>query len=166
MKNQLASAKIITLFLLVAAFTAAGGSRSAALGNGDLIAAIGGPGHSLILFKGALYSPGQAPPEAEAIRTFTVLIDGTTEKIFVVETARNQSGVETELQILKSIFPRHLFFWGDKELLAFLQSPQSLEKTLLIQGHLYRAARRFQVLRVEIPGVQEDAAESGPEETS
>jgi hypothetical protein len=125
-------------------------SSAAAQPQERVAVAWGGAGgsYSLVHFTGAFFPPAQVPEESRTLRALDVLVDGK-KLVFVIKKARNLSAVETELGLLKGIFPPKITFGGDKEVLAQIMKPEIAGKPLVIRGYLYRAARRFHALSLE-----------------
>ena len=142
---------MISICALTMCVIAGTGYGNEGLYKQDTLVAWGGASgsYSIIRFTGALYTPGQLPDDARALRTLEVLIEGKEPRVFLIEKARNLSGVETEVSLLKSIFPPIITVWGTKDLISYLHNPHIEGKPLVVQGHLYRSPRRFNVLFIE-----------------
>ena len=104
---------------------------------------------SLIQFTGTVFSRDEESAATRSGDVFDLVIDRKNTWVFVIERARNRSCIETQLGILKDLYPRRLYLSGAEDQLAFLQNPDIAGEPITVQGYLYRESRRFDVTKAE-----------------
>ncbi|MBI4528591.1 MAG: hypothetical protein HY695_32755 [Deltaproteobacteria bacterium] len=77
-----------------------------------------------------------------------LLIDGKTST-FRITKVQSLTGIEKGWQILQYLVPPRLTLGGPRNLIAALQNPEMIGKSLVIEGRLYTGARMLIVTGVE-----------------
>ncbi len=109
-----------------------------------------GPGHEisappLISLTGILYPPEQ---KMTGMYSFTVFVKNR-EWIFIVEEARNISGLEPAQKILRDLFPATLYLWGSNKLITPLENPEIAGRLITIEGYILVASNIVEVRTVK-----------------
>jgi len=98
----------------------------------------------LISLTGILYPPEQ---KVAGMYRFTVFAKDK-EWTFVVEKARNISGLEPAQKILRDLFPSTLYLWGSNKLITPLEKPEVVGKLITIEGYVHVANNIIEVRAV------------------
>lgn len=93
------------------------------------------------------FSKLDAPPQSGP-STLEVSIQNSTWRFTVVKFEKLTGRAATDLDFLQSLFPPQLRFTGAPAVLAPLQQPSILGKSLVIEGRFYSAEKMLLVLSV------------------
>lgn len=104
---------------------------------------------SVIRFTGKLV-PIDEQNQGRSGYEFEVRIRGEKRWIFLVENARDPSGEETEIGILKDITPHYLYFYGPAEVIDALANPEVAGKPISLRGYLYVGDNIYHVTDIEM----------------
>lgn len=104
----------------------------------------------VVIFTGTFLPPDQIDEQNLTARTLEVVISENKTWIFDITGAENLAGGQTQQSILQNIYPRRLSFTGTDDMLKRLQKSDLAGKQIRLSGYLYKNARRFQVVALEI----------------
>jgi len=83
------------------------------------------------------------------LNTLTLALD-TKKWLFQVSRVDNMSGMDPGTSLLDRIFPPELRLMGEPTILAPLEQPTALGKTLTLEGPLYIGDRNYNVTTVSV----------------
>ncbi len=81
--------------------------------------------------------------------TFAIYIQDKEWWIFDVKEARDISGMEPGMAILRDLFPSRLRLVGPKSLIASLEKPEMADKLITIKGYVHVAYNMLEVTAVK-----------------
>ncbi len=101
----------------------------------------------LVSLTGILHPIGEKG--VTGLNTFEVYIQGKEWWIFDVKEARDISGMEPGMAILRDLFPSRLRLVGPPNLILSLEKPELSDKLITIQGYLHVAYNMLEVTTVK-----------------
>ena len=116
------------------------------------------PSH--VQFTGTLFSPDAIPNNTRGFYTLIILMDGEKKWAFVITKARNLTKAETELSMLKDIFPPQLRVEGEEKILEALRKDEIAGKPIRMEGLLYKSTRRLKIIKVEMVPAEKTSPEA------